>query len=336
MRTALVLLFLLALASVPGSLLPQRPLNPTKVDQLHRRPPAAGRGSSTRPGFFDVFAAPWFAAIYLLLFISLIGCVVPRLRAARHAPCCPRRRWCRGGWSGCRRPPRSPPPERPRRWRPARSRRLRGWRTVTRTEDGGVVTVAAEKGYLRETGNLIFHAALVVLLVGVAAGQLWGYQGTVLVTEGEPASATRCRCTTRSGRGSWSTGPGWPRSASTRSTSSASTYDPDGTPAEFRARHHLHAGSGRRRAQGRPRGQPPAAGGRRPGLPGRTRLRAAIHGHASRTARGRADVVAPFLPQDPSTLLSRGRGEAAGRRSSRSWRCTARSLLSPPSARTGR
>ena len=32
MRTALVLLFLLALASVPGSLLPQRPLNPIKVD----------------------------------------------------------------------------------------------------------------------------------------------------------------------------------------------------------------------------------------------------------------------------------------------------------------
>src|SRR5206468_112231 len=31
MRTAIVLLFLLALAAVPGSLLPQRPLNPAKV-----------------------------------------------------------------------------------------------------------------------------------------------------------------------------------------------------------------------------------------------------------------------------------------------------------------
>ena len=31
MRTALILLFLLAVAAVPGSLLPQRPLNPGKT-----------------------------------------------------------------------------------------------------------------------------------------------------------------------------------------------------------------------------------------------------------------------------------------------------------------
>ena len=27
-----------------------------------------------------MFAAPWFAAIYLLLFVSLVGCLVPRIR----------------------------------------------------------------------------------------------------------------------------------------------------------------------------------------------------------------------------------------------------------------
>ena len=39
---------------------------------------------------FDVFSSPWFAAVYLLLFVSLIGCVLPRglehARAMRAAP----------------------------------------------------------------------------------------------------------------------------------------------------------------------------------------------------------------------------------------------------------
>ena len=184
MRTALVLLFLLALASVPGSLLPQRPLNPTKVDAYIADHPGWSR-LLDKAGFFDVFAAPWFAATYLLLFVSLIGCVVPRLR--QHAAAM-----------------LSAPPVVPRRLERLSSsasfsaagapvevaadavRRLRGWKTVTRTEDDGVVTVAAERGYLRETGNLIFHTALLVLLVGVAAGKLWGYQGTVLLTETQP------------------------------------------------------------------------------------------------------------------------------------------------------
>ena len=34
-----------------------------------------------RLGLFDVFSSPWFAAIYLLLFVSLIGCVLPRASA---------------------------------------------------------------------------------------------------------------------------------------------------------------------------------------------------------------------------------------------------------------
>ena len=79
MRTALVLLFLLAVASVPGSLLPQRPLNPTNVTQYLADHGAWGHFLDTL-GFFDVFGSVWFAAIYLLLFVSLIGCLVPRIR----------------------------------------------------------------------------------------------------------------------------------------------------------------------------------------------------------------------------------------------------------------
>ena len=77
MRTALILLFLLAIASVPGSILPQRGNAPVKVTQFILDNPSLGRFYD-RLSLFDVFAAPWFAAIYLLLFVSLAGCVLPR------------------------------------------------------------------------------------------------------------------------------------------------------------------------------------------------------------------------------------------------------------------
>ena len=58
MRTALVLLFLLALASVPGSLLPQRGTNPIRVNDYLADDPVKGR-ILDRLGLFDVFSAPW-------------------------------------------------------------------------------------------------------------------------------------------------------------------------------------------------------------------------------------------------------------------------------------
>ncbi len=77
MRTALILLFLVALGAVPGSILPQRGQAPEKVvaylDEHKTLGPWLDKFS-----MFDVFAAPWFAAIYILLFVSLVGCVLPR------------------------------------------------------------------------------------------------------------------------------------------------------------------------------------------------------------------------------------------------------------------
>ncbi|MBO0819786.1 MAG: cytochrome c biogenesis protein ResB, partial [Nocardiopsaceae bacterium] len=77
MRTALVLLFLLALASVPGSLLPQQGVDPASVQQYFTSHPGLAPWLN-HFGLFNVFASPWFAAIYILLFVSLVGCVLPR------------------------------------------------------------------------------------------------------------------------------------------------------------------------------------------------------------------------------------------------------------------
>jgi cytochrome c biogenesis protein len=186
MRTALILLFLLALAALPGALLPQRSLNPQKITEYLQQHPTIGPVLD-RLGFFDVFASPWFAAIYLLLFISLVGCLGPRAleyaRACRARPVATPRNLFRLPHHAEGRLDETPD-EVLRRVR----RRLRGWRTAVREEPGDdgepIYTVSAERGYLREAGNLVFHLALVGLLVAFAVGKLFGYEGQVIVLTG--------------------------------------------------------------------------------------------------------------------------------------------------------
>ena len=185
MRTALVLLLLLAVAAIPGSLLPQRGVVRENVSDFYVAYPDLAPWVD-RLGGFEVFASPWFAAIYLLLFTSLVGCVVPRL--AEHV-----------------RALRTVPPEAPKRLdrlpqhAPAEpraadaattaasiARALRGrrFRTVVREQPDASWTVAAEKGFLKESGNLIFHFALLAVLVGVGFGSWYGWYGNRLLVQG--------------------------------------------------------------------------------------------------------------------------------------------------------
>ena len=89
MRTAIVLLLLLAIAAVPGSMWPQRSSDPNGVVQFFDKNPDLAPVLDTLQ-LFDVYTSVWFSAIYLLLFVSLIGCVLPRtmhhLRALRARP----------------------------------------------------------------------------------------------------------------------------------------------------------------------------------------------------------------------------------------------------------
>jgi cytochrome c biogenesis protein len=188
MRTALFLLFLLALASVPGSVFPQRGSNPGDVTQYVTDHPGVAPWLD-RLSAFDVYGSVWFSAIYLLLFVSLAGCVLPR--SLVHA------RALRA------RPPAAPrnlgrlPEHRSYRTTAAPDVVLRSARQALRGRrwrvDATDVAVSAEKGYTRETGNLLFHLALLFLLVGVAVGALFGTHGSVLVTEGTGFANTLSR-----------------------------------------------------------------------------------------------------------------------------------------------
>lgn len=179
MRTALILLFLLSVAALPGALLPQRTPSPNAVDNYFRENPTFAP-ILDRFGLFDVFATPWFAAIYLLLFISLIGCLVPRswelLRGLRAAPVAVPRNLARLPHHR-----RAESELSPDEVVDAARARLRGWKLAVREERGGARTISAEKGALREVGNLVFHFSLLALLAGVAIGKIIGYEGQVIV-----------------------------------------------------------------------------------------------------------------------------------------------------------
>ncbi|MDT4943271.1 MAG: cytochrome c biosis protein, partial [Pseudonocardiales bacterium] len=174
MRTALILLFLLAVAAVPGSLLPQRPLNPDKTNAYVAAHGGWGRFLD-HIGMFDVFGSVWFAAIYLLLFISLIGCLVPRIRVHARAmvrrPLPAPRNLARLPESGSFKTADTPADYATA----ARSVLGRRWRVAQREEPSGALTLSAEKGYSRETGNLIFHIALLSALLLIAIGRLYNY-----------------------------------------------------------------------------------------------------------------------------------------------------------------
>ena len=177
MRTALVLLLLLALAAIPGSLIPQNAQNPMAVSDYFEKHKSLAIWFE-RFSLFDVYSSPWFSAIYILLFISLIGCVLPRsfehLQATRALPPKTPKNLSRmeyfQSW-----PVSGNELDVAKAW--LKAKRFR----ILENEE----SIAAEKGYLRETGNLFFHISLILILVGVLIGGLFGVQGSAIVSQGE-------------------------------------------------------------------------------------------------------------------------------------------------------
>jgi len=180
MRTALILLFLLALASVPGSVLPQEGIDPAAVSQYFVAHPALAPFLN-RLSLFSVFAAPWFAAVYLLLFASLAGCVLPRTfrlaGSARQRPPRAPRNLTRLPFTASYATGQQPDEALGKASALLARRRFR--------LHAGAGWVSAEKGYLREVGNLVFHIALLALLISVGLGGIFGYKANRLLVVGQ-------------------------------------------------------------------------------------------------------------------------------------------------------
>lgn len=200
MRVALILLLLLAVAAIPGSLVPQRGADPNGVIKLQTENPELFKILDAFPlQMFDVYGSVWFTAVYLLLFVSLVACIIPRL--GKHYKAL-----------------RQPPPRTPARLQKMvgfrteifensaadaqsqhaaadsviaaaagllRKNRYRTAVTAADTRTGYQVSVSAERGYLRETGNLLFHIGLLGVLVAVAVGSGYKFNGQKALVEGE-------------------------------------------------------------------------------------------------------------------------------------------------------
>lgn len=191
MNTALFLLLMLAVAAVPGSVFPQRIQDPAKVNDYIKAHETWGP-IADKLQLFDVFSSVWFASIYILLFISLIGCVIPRaikhFRSMRSAPARTPKNFNRlpqhrtltiplgEGTDGLTAQQAIEDA--------AAILKKRRYRVEIRQEEGAV-NVAAERGYLRELGNILFHLAMMGVLVAVAVGSLFGYSGQKIVAEDE-------------------------------------------------------------------------------------------------------------------------------------------------------
>ena len=180
MRTAIVLLVLLAVAAIPGSIVPQRSSDPNGVSALYSADPELA-ALYDRFQLFDTFTSVWFSSIYLLLFVSLIGCIVPRI--IHH-------------WGVLR----AAPAEAPSSWGRLAERRLEpaagGVAAALDRAEGALRarryrvlrdgdSIAAEFGYLRETGNLVFHIALVGILATLALAGGFGWNGQRVLVEGQ-------------------------------------------------------------------------------------------------------------------------------------------------------
>ena len=177
MRNALLLLLLLAIAAVPGSVYPQRSADPNGVRVFYDNQPELAAVLDSLQ-LFDVYTSVWFSAIYILLFVSLVGCVLPRtkihFRALLAKPVTtpqnlkrmPEHREATGD------------PELVER--AFQVLKKRGFRVEKQNN-----SVSAEKGYLKETGNLLFHYALVAVLIAIGLGGGYSFSGQRVLVEGD-------------------------------------------------------------------------------------------------------------------------------------------------------
>jgi cytochrome c biogenesis protein len=185
MRVALLLLLLLSLGAIPGSLIPQSGTDETKVADF-RKAHTVLAPVYDRLGLFHVYSSVWFSAIYILLFVSLVGCIIPRTwqfvgQLRGRPPGAPKRLTRLPAYTTWR------TDARPEQVREAALAQLRKRRFRAHLAGDAV---AAEKGYLREVGNLAFHIALIVLLISFGWGQLFKSEGNKLVVEGDGFSNT--------------------------------------------------------------------------------------------------------------------------------------------------
>jgi cytochrome c biogenesis protein len=242
MRTALILLLVVAVASIFGSLVPQVHIARPAVLRLYLDHPLLARVYETL-GLFDVYGSWWFTTCYALLLISLASCLIPRTRALRRGlGMKPQAMRELEGMRHFAETSVALAPDRAleRARGILRRRRFR----VARVEPG----IAAEKGMARESGSLLFHWSLFLLLVGAVFGKGFGFTGQATVIEGETWTEAHAAYDLPPNEGRFF-GESMHTGFQVQVEDFEATYHPGGLPEEFRSRVTVLDAAGRQLRQ---------------------------------------------------------------------------------------
>lgn len=185
MRTAMIMLLLLATASIVGTLLPQIGQQPANVAGFITKYPTLGP-LLDRLQFFNLYGSWWFQLLVVFLLASLISCILPRTKAIFKRMTAP-----------------------PQKSNEASIRRLsnhveintsldkeaalqataavlkrRGFK-AKKLEDSDETQMFARKGRWGEVGSLFFHYSIILMIVAAVFGKLYGFEGAAYIIEGQ-------------------------------------------------------------------------------------------------------------------------------------------------------
>jgi cytochrome c biogenesis protein len=196
-RTGIVLLILVGIASAAGTFVLQRPI--TDPEEMARTYKPETLAWLDRLGLTDVFHAWWFVALLALVSVNIVLASLERLPVA---------------WRFFSRPYRRPEPhflaglplqqEIPIRSEAAgveaaelafRRMSLEPQLVGAHSEekDKPSVSLYAEKNRFARLAAYVVHASLLLIFAGGIADALWGYRGFVAMTRGESVDAIELR-----------------------------------------------------------------------------------------------------------------------------------------------
>src|SRR5699024_8672055 len=120
---------------------------------------------------FDVFSSWWFTAVYVLLFISLVGCLTPRsidlVKQLKAPPPLAPRNLARLPHHAAYRTTATP-----EQAADQVQKSLKGWRVRRNNGDGrvsGSIELSAERGYARAAGKFVYAEGMRVIIANEEA-----------------------------------------------------------------------------------------------------------------------------------------------------------------------
>ena len=185
MRTAMIMLLLLAVASIMGTLVPQIGPAPQNVQGFIDKYPTLGP-LFDRLEFFDLYGSWWFQLLVVFLLARLVSCILPRTKAIiKRMTASPQK----SSEAALRRLPNHVEVKTTLDQKAAleASRAVlkgRGFKAKELPDTDGT-QLFARKGRWGEVGSLFFHYSIILMIVAAVFGKLYGFEGAAYIIEGQ-------------------------------------------------------------------------------------------------------------------------------------------------------